>query len=126
MRALRDSFVDAAKATGTIMLLTLTVQMLSRMFIDVNLPKMILNAFYSVTDNRWGILAMINLFLIVLGMLTPAVRCWLPRFWFRSSRSWASALSTLRRFLLSTWAWAILRPLWRRCSTSPPVLLTPL
>lgn len=69
MRALRDSFVDAAKATGTIMLLTLTVQMLSRMFIDVNLPKMILNAFYSVTDNRWGILAMINLFLIVLGML---------------------------------------------------------
>ena len=51
------------------MLLTLTVQMLSRMFIDVNLPKLILNAFYSVTDNRWGILAMINLFLFVLGML---------------------------------------------------------
>lgn len=67
--ALKDSFVDAAKSTGTIMLLTITVQMLSRMFIDVNLPKMILNAFYSVTDNRWGILAMINLFMIVLGML---------------------------------------------------------
>ena len=60
--ALKDSFIDAAKSTGTIMLLTLTVQMLSRMFIDVNLPKMILNAFYSVTD-------MINLFMIVLGML---------------------------------------------------------
>lgn len=67
--AMKDSFIDAAKATGTIMLLTLTVQMLSRMFIDVNLPKLILNAFYSVTDNRWGILAMINLFLFVLGML---------------------------------------------------------
>ena len=67
--ALKDSFIDAAKSTGTIMLLTLTVQMLSRMFIDVNLPKMILNVFYSVTDNRWGILVMINLFMIVLGML---------------------------------------------------------
>ena len=67
--AMKDSFIDAAKATGTMMLLTLTVQMLSRMFIDVNLPKLILNAFYSVTDNRWGILAMINLFLFVLGML---------------------------------------------------------
>ena len=39
------------------------------MFIDVNLPKLILNAFYSVTDNRWGIMLMINLFMIVLGML---------------------------------------------------------
>lgn len=68
-RTLRDSFVDAAKSTGTIMLLTITVQMLSRMFIDINLPKMILNVFYSVTDNRWGILLMINLFLFVLGML---------------------------------------------------------
>ena len=67
--AMKDSFIEAAKSTGTIMLLTITVQMLSRMFIDVNLPKIILNAFYSVTDNRWGILAMINLFLIVLGML---------------------------------------------------------
>lgn len=67
--AMKDSFIDAAKSTGTIMLLTLTVQMLSRMFIDVNLPKMILNAFYSVTENRWGILVMINLFMIVLGML---------------------------------------------------------
>ena len=66
---LKNSFIDAAKATGTIMLLTLTVQMLSRMFIDVNLPKLILNAFYSVTDNRWGIMLMINLFMIVLGML---------------------------------------------------------
>ncbi len=67
--AMKDSFIDAGKATGTIMLLTLTVQMISRMFIDVNLPQMILNAFYSVTDNRWGILAMINVFLFVLGML---------------------------------------------------------
>lgn len=67
--AMKDSIIDAAISTGTIMLLTLTVQMLSRMFIEVNLPKMILNAFYSVTDNRWGIMVMINLFMIVLGML---------------------------------------------------------
>ena len=122
---LKNSFIDAAKATGTIMLLTLTVQMLSRMFIDVNLPKLILNAFYSVTDNRWGIMLMINLFMIVLGMLMDDTSGCSPRLsLFQSSKSSASAPCILRRSLPLTSAWATSRPLWRRCSISPPALST--
>lgn len=69
LNKLKESFVDAAIATGTIMILTITVQMLSRMYVNENLPQKVLEILTSISDNRWVIMIMLNLFMVFLGMI---------------------------------------------------------
>jgi tripartite ATP-independent transporter DctM subunit len=54
-RGLWDSLVESAVTTGVVMVMLYSVMMLSRLYI--------------LEDNRWVILFMINLFLVVMGML---------------------------------------------------------
>ncbi|MCD8140303.1 MAG: TRAP transporter large permease [Planctomycetaceae bacterium] len=70
---LKQAFVSAGIATGTIILLTITVQMLSKMYIYENMPQKILEVLTSVTANPWGIMVMVNLFMIFLGMIMDDV-----------------------------------------------------
>lgn len=65
----RTAMVDAGKTAGVIMAMTLTVQILSRLYMTENLPDMILNFLTSVSSNRVVILMMINLFMVIMGML---------------------------------------------------------
>ena len=46
-----------------------SVMMLSRIFISENVPQMILEFLSSISDSRFVILLMINLFIIIVGML---------------------------------------------------------
>lgn len=65
----RIAMIDAGKTAGVIMAMTLTVQILSRLYITENLPDMILGFLTSISSNKYVILLMINLFMVIMGML---------------------------------------------------------
>lgn len=69
LRGLFDSLVESAVTTGVIMVMLYSVMMLSRLYILEDLPSKMLNVFSAVSDNRWVILFMINIFLVIMGML---------------------------------------------------------
>lgn len=65
----RVAMIDAGKTAGVIMSMTLTVQILSRLYITENLPDMILGFLTSISSNKYVILLMINVFMVIMGML---------------------------------------------------------
>ncbi len=71
------SFFDALKETGTttgvLMVMFLIVMILSRIFVMENLPNTVINIFLSISSNKYAILMMVNLFMILIGMLMDDV-----------------------------------------------------
>ena len=65
----RVAMIDAGKTAGVIMAMTLTVQILSRLYITENLPDLILGFLTSISSNKYVILLMINIFMVIMGML---------------------------------------------------------
>ena len=63
------AMVDAGKTAGVIMAMTLTVQILSRLYMTENLPDMILGVLTQISTNKYVILLMLNLFMVIMGML---------------------------------------------------------
>lgn len=59
----------AGTTVGVVMVLVFFAVMLSRLFTMENLPQVVVGVLLSVTENKYVILLMINLFLIILGML---------------------------------------------------------
>lgn len=51
------------------MAMMLTVQIISRLFITENLPDLILGFLTGISDNKYVILLMINIFMVIMGML---------------------------------------------------------
>lgn len=72
-RTYKAAMIDAGKTAGVIMSMTLTVQILSRLYITENLPDMILGFLTSISENRFVILFMINVFMVIMGMLMDDV-----------------------------------------------------
>jgi tripartite ATP-independent transporter DctM subunit len=68
-RGLWDCLVESGVTTGVIMIMLYSVSMLSRLYILEDLPGKMLNLFYSVSSNKWVIMGMINIFLVIMGML---------------------------------------------------------
>jgi len=64
-----EVIVESAITTGVIMVMLYSVSMLSRLYILEDLPGVLLSVFYSVSDNPYVIMFMINIFLIIMGML---------------------------------------------------------
>lgn len=69
LKGLWDCIVESAVTTGVIMVMLFCVSMLSRLYILEDLPSKVLYIFRSISDNRWVILFMINIFLVIMGML---------------------------------------------------------
>lgn len=69
LRTLFDIIVESAITTGVIMVMLYSVSMLSRLYILEDLPGKVLHLFYSISTNRYVILLMINVFLVLMGML---------------------------------------------------------
>lgn len=65
----RAAMVEAGKTAGVIMSMMLTVQILSRLYITENLPDMMLGFLTSISSNKYVILFMINIFMVIMGML---------------------------------------------------------
>lgn len=66
---LKDALISAGETAGVIMTMLFSVQILSRLYISENLPSMILGFLTSISDNKYIILIMVNIFMIILGML---------------------------------------------------------
>jgi C4-dicarboxylate transporter DctM subunit len=68
MKRLRDAVIDGAVQTGTVMLLVAASALLGLYLTEVQLPQRIAEAMLSVTNEKWAILAILNVFFLVIGM----------------------------------------------------------
>ena len=66
---LKECLLHGASATGSIMILIFCVMMLSRIYVMEDLPSKILQMFYAVSTNKYMVLIMINIFMLILGCL---------------------------------------------------------
>lgn len=71
----RVALTEAGKTAGTIMTMLLAVQILSRLYMTENLPTLILGVLTSVSENKYIILFMINIFMVIMGMLMDDCSC---------------------------------------------------
>lgn len=65
--------VNTATTTGVIMVMLFTVMILCRIYIMEDVPGMLMNMITSISDNKYIIMLMINLFLLIMGMLMDDV-----------------------------------------------------
>lgn len=72
-RGLLNAIADAATTTGVVMVMFFMVMIMSRLLIMENVPNQIAEALLSITDNKYVILLMVNLFMIIIGMLMDDV-----------------------------------------------------
>ncbi len=69
MKTFYGIVIESAVTTGVILIMLYSVSMLSRLYILEDLPGRVLYLFRSVSENRWVIMLMINIFLVLMGML---------------------------------------------------------
>lgn len=68
-----DALVESATTTGTIMVMAFAMMMLSRLFVMEDLPGAILTLLTSISPNKYVIIFMVNIFMIIIGMLMDDV-----------------------------------------------------
>lgn len=68
-KGLHDALVESGCTTGVIMVMFFMVMIFSKLLTMQNIPNMIAQALLSVTDNKYLILMMINVFMVLIGML---------------------------------------------------------
>ena len=66
---IKDVLISSANTIGVIMVMLFTVMMLSRIFVMEDVPSMIMDALGSVASSRVAVLAIVNIFMIIIGML---------------------------------------------------------
>ena len=66
---LKECVLHGASATGSIMILIFCVMILSRIYVMEDLPFRILQVFYAISTDKYMVLIMINIFLLILGCL---------------------------------------------------------
>lgn len=73
LQTLKESLIESGTTTGVVMIMLYAVMILSRLFIQEDLPGVILGYMQHVTDTKLGVLLMLNLFMIVIAMLMDDV-----------------------------------------------------
>ena len=68
-KQLADTTVNSITTTGVVRLRVVFVMILSRLYVMENVPHRLVATLTGITDNKYIILLMVNLFLIILGML---------------------------------------------------------
>jgi tripartite ATP-independent transporter DctM subunit len=69
LKGLYESLVESAVTTGVIMVMLFSVMMLTRLYILEDVPTKMLGVFRAISEDRWVIMFMINIFLAIMGML---------------------------------------------------------
>jgi len=69
LKKLMNTMVNSITTTGVVILMVFFVMILSRLYIMENVPQRLVATLTGITDNKYLLLLMINLFLIILGML---------------------------------------------------------
>jgi tripartite ATP-independent transporter DctM subunit len=65
---LREAIIDGTVQTGTVMLLVAASALLGLYLTEVQLPQRIAATMLSVTSEKWAILAILNVFFLIIGM----------------------------------------------------------
>jgi tripartite ATP-independent transporter DctM subunit len=68
-KILKEAMVTTITTTGVIILMIFFVMILSRMYIMEMVPQRLIAALIGITENKYMILLMVNVFLLILGML---------------------------------------------------------
>lgn len=73
VRDFKNVFLSTASTTGVIMVMLAVIMVLSRILVQENVPNSILSALMSISDNKYVILMIINIFLVIIGMIMDDV-----------------------------------------------------
>jgi len=73
LKSFYDGLVDAAVTTGVIMIMLYAIMLLSRIFITEDVPGLLTSSLLSISENKFVLLILINVFLIIIGMLMDDV-----------------------------------------------------
>ena len=68
-KELMGAMVNSITTTGVVILMVFFVMILSRLYVMENVPQRLVATLTGITDNKYLLLLMVNLFLIILGML---------------------------------------------------------
>ena len=66
---LRQALTESSCTTGVIMVMFFMVMIFSKLLTMQNIPAQIAAALLSITDNKYLILLMVNIFMVIIGML---------------------------------------------------------
>jgi tripartite ATP-independent transporter DctM subunit len=69
VKLFKDAMVTTITTTGVILLMIFFVMILSRMYVMANVPQRLISGLTGFTQNKYTILLMVNVFLLILGML---------------------------------------------------------
>lgn len=67
--AVINCMIESITTAGVIMIMLFSVMILSRLYIMENVPQMIMSLLLSISSNRFVLIMMVNLFMIIIGML---------------------------------------------------------
>ena len=65
---LRTAIIDGSVQTGAVMLLVAASALLGLYLTETQLPQRIAQAMVSITDEKWAVLAILNIFFLIIGM----------------------------------------------------------
>lgn len=68
-KQLMNTMVNSITTTGVVILMVFFVMILSRLYVMENVPHRLVATLTGITDNKYILLLVINLFLIIIGML---------------------------------------------------------
>lgn len=73
VRRLGDTLLETATSTGVIMVMLAIIMVMSRVLVSENVPDLILGILLKISPNKYVILLMINIFLVIIGMIMDDV-----------------------------------------------------
>ncbi|WP_367339154.1 TRAP transporter large permease [Aminivibrio sp.] len=68
-----EVIIETATTTGVVMLMMYCIMMLSRIYVQERLPAMIIAFLTAISSNKYVIMLMINIFMIIIGMIMDDV-----------------------------------------------------
>lgn len=69
IRQFAEAMISSITTTGVVIVMVFFVMILSRIYIMENVPQRLISTLTGFTDNRYIVLLMVNVFLLILGML---------------------------------------------------------
>lgn len=72
-KGVAETLKESAITTGAIMIMLYTIMLLSRLYIMEDLPGLIMSFLTSISDNKYILMILINIFMVIIGMLMDDV-----------------------------------------------------
>ena len=72
-RGVGEVMLESVIITGAIMMMLYCIMILSRFYIMEDMPNVVLDFLTSISDNKYTILLMINVFMVIIGMIMDDV-----------------------------------------------------